>query len=74
MKIQITKSFRHDSTPRTFIAQELVSVPDDLAREWIAEGNAVEFAGGQNTVTVKPLYPRGDDGPTRRKRETAVRG
>jgi hypothetical protein len=78
MKIQIKKSFRHASSPLPFIVDELVSVPDDLAREWIASGRAVEFAGGQNSITVKPLHPRGDDGPdpapARRKRETAVRG
>jgi hypothetical protein len=75
MRIQITQSFRHATTPRPFLACELVTVPDDLGRTWIAEGMAIAFAGDR--AQLPPLHVRGDDGraepSVRRRRETATR-
>jgi hypothetical protein len=71
MRIQIIKSFSHASTPRPFVTDELVTVPDPLAREWIAAGLAVPFAGNP---PEPPEPPAAVKKPAHQKRETAVRG
>lgn len=64
MHIQILKSFVHPSTPRPFLLHEMVTVPDDLGRQWIEEGKAMLVAG---TVVAAPAPP------ARRTRERAVK-
>ena len=67
MRIQIKKSFSHASTSRPFVTDELVTVPDELAHEWIAAGLAVTFVGEKaEPVTEKPIERQ-------RHRERAVR-
>lgn len=60
MKIVILKAFKHSTSPRPFVPHEHVTVPDALAKEWIADGRAV-------AAPVPPVPPR-------RKREKAVKG
>lgn len=63
MHIEILQPITHPSTPRPFLPHELVTVPDELAREWIAEGRAVLIPGVAQTPQ-----------PARRQREKALRG
>lgn len=69
MHIQILKSFSHATSPRPFVTDELVTVPDPLAREWIAAGLAVPFAGNPVEPPAAAKQP-----PAHQKREKAVRG
>jgi hypothetical protein len=65
MQIKITQSFRHESSPRPFVQNELVNVPDDLGQQWIEEGKATPFAAAARPV-VNAVPPR-------RQRERATR-
>jgi hypothetical protein len=59
MKIQVTKSFTHTSSPRPFAVTERLTVPDELGAQWVAEGRAIS------------LDP--ESKPVKRKRENAAR-
>jgi hypothetical protein len=45
MHILIKKSISHPSTPLPFLPGECVTVPDELASEWIAAEKAVRIPG-----------------------------
>jgi hypothetical protein len=65
MQIRIIHSFRHESSPRPFLKNELVTVPDELGQEWIDEGKAALFVAAAQPV-VNAIPPR-------RRRERAIR-
>jgi hypothetical protein len=65
MQVKIQKPFLHESSPRPFVANELVEAPDELAREWIAEGKAIAFV-----PAAKPVV---NAVPPRKQREKATR-
>lgn len=57
--------FRHESSPRPFVANELVEAPDELAQQWIDEGKAALF--------IPAARPVVNAVPPRRQREKAVK-
>jgi hypothetical protein len=61
MQIKITRAFRPPDSPRPFLPQELITVPDETANKWISEGNAIPY----NTGVPQP--------PPKAKRERATR-
>jgi hypothetical protein len=65
MKVKISKSFQHGSSPRPFLENELVDVPEELAQKWIDQGRATAFAPSSRPV-VNAVPPR-------RQRERAIR-
>jgi hypothetical protein len=70
MQVQIKQSFRVTGSPRPLLPNELVTVSDDVGREWIAQGKAVQFIG----ETAGPAPFVGDPVPARRRRvEKAVK-
>ena len=66
MQVQIKQSFRVAGSPRPLLPEELVTVDDALALEWITEGKAVQFIGA---TSVAPIF----EPTTRRRREKAVK-
>jgi hypothetical protein len=68
MHVQIKQSIRVAGS-RPLLPNELVEVTDELGREWIAQGKAVQFIG----ETAHPAAFVGDPVPARRRREKAVK-
>jgi hypothetical protein len=76
MKLQILKSFRVANSPRPFVAGELVDVPETTAKQWIADGSAIEFAGGNAKAAEEAFHlaskPAAAGSGRQRNREKAV--
>ncbi len=58
MQIKITRAFKAPDSPRPFLPQELVTVPDEIANKWIAEGNAIPYSQSFPQPTPPPKAKR----------------
>jgi hypothetical protein len=73
MKLQTIKSFKAPGSSRPIFAGELLDISEGLARQWIADGLAIEFAGGNAKAAEEEFHlPAKAPGARHRNRETAV--
>jgi hypothetical protein len=58
MQIRIIRAFIASDSPRPFLPQDLVTVADDVADQWIAEGKALPYNTDLSPIPPKPKRER----------------